>query len=156
MALRLLALRGRTVAEMREKLGHRFGRETAEKTVARLQFEGLLNDAEFARQWRDSRERKKPRSPRMIEQELKQRGVGQEAISDALEGFDSLAAAYRAASRYAARQDAGNRAAFDRRVGAFLSRRGFEPEVVRQTLDQLRAELNVFGHQEREFEYAEE
>ena len=151
-----MALRARTVAEMQEKLGQRFGKETADRTVERLQSEGLLNDAEFARQWRDSRERKKPRSPHMIEQELKQRGVGQEAISEALEGFDSLAAAYRAASRYAARQEVHHRAAFDRRVGMFLSRRGFEPAVVRQTLHQLRAELNISGHKESEAEYTEE
>ena len=143
VALRLLALRPRTVAEMRQHLSQRFGNEPAEQTVARLQTEGLLNDAEFARQWRDSRERRKPRSPGMIERELKQRGVATDTISKALEDFDSHAAAHRAAARYAARQAGNGCVAFNRRVGAFLSRRGFEPEVIRLTLHQLREDLGI-------------
>lgn len=156
VALRLLALRPRTAAEMRQRLGQRFAGETAERTVGRLQAEGLLNDADFARQWRESRERRKPRSQSMIERELKQRGVAEDVISEAMDGFDSCAAAHRAAARYAARQSGSDRAAFDRRVGAFLGRRGFEPEVIRQTLRQLREELEIASHSSAEGESAGE
>ena len=145
-ALRLLTLRPRTVAEMRQRLAQRFSRDMVEKTVTALQSEGLLNDAAFAHQWRDSRERRKPRSRSMIQRELKQRGVAEEVINDALEGFDSHAAAYAAASRYAARQTNNGRAVFDRRVGAFLSRRGFAFDVIRRTLEQLREELDIGGY----------
>ena len=156
VALRLLSLRSRTVAEMRERLSQRFGSEAVERTVARLQAEGLLNDAEFARQWRDSRERRKPRSPRMIERELKDRGVAGDLISDTLEDFDSHAAAHRAAARYAARQPVSDRAAFDRRVGAFLARRGFEAAIIRQTLHQFREELGIAGFDAGGADLAEE
>lgn len=145
-AMRLLALRPRTVSEVRKGLGQRFDRQTVERTVTRLQTEGLLNDADFASQWRDSRERRKPRSQGMIERELKQRGVSEDVISEALEGFDSSAAAHRAAVRYAARQAGNDRVTFDRRVGAFLGRRGFEPSVIRQTLNRLREELDIIGY----------
>ena len=73
-AMRLLTLRPRTVSEVQHRLGQRFDRQTVERTVTRLQAEGLLNDADFASQWRESRERRKPRSQGMIERELKQRG----------------------------------------------------------------------------------
>jgi regulatory protein len=139
-ALRLLAVRSRSVVEIQERLGRRFPRDTVEQTVARLIADGLLNDDDFAQQWRQSRERNKPRSRRKIEQELKQRGVSDDVIDGVLEDYDSLDAAYRSVARYAARQ---NRAVFDRRVAAFLSRRGFEPDVVRQTLRRLREELGV-------------
>ena len=142
-ALKLLAVRSRSVAEMRQRLSSRFGQHVVEPTVTRLVDEGLLNDAEFAHQWRQSRERRKPRSRQMIERELKQRGVSSEVASGALEGYDSLDAAYRAAARYSARQAGNNRGIFDRRVGAFLARRGFESSIVRQTLDRLREELGV-------------
>ena len=151
VALRLLALRPRTVAEMRQRLGQRFGTETVEGTVSRLQAEGLLNDAAFARQWRESRERRKPRSQSLIERELKHRGVAGDAISEALEDFDSNATAHRAAVRYAARQAGKDRTTFDRRVRAFLERRGFEPSTIRQTLDQLREELGIAGHSQTEW-----
>ncbi len=142
-ALRLLALRPRTAAEMRERLRRRFSDTAAEQTVSKLQAEGLLNDKDFARQWRESRERRKPRSPGMIAQELKQRGVAAEIISQALEGFDSYAAAYRSAIRYASRQSSSDRAAFGRRVGSYLERRGFNPGVIRRTVEQLQGELGV-------------
>lgn len=145
-ALRLLALRPRTVAETRQRLGQRFSRDVVERTVALLQSEGLLNDAAFAQQWRDSRERRKPRSQSMIQRELKRRGVAEDIVNDALEGFDSHAAAHAAAVRYAARQADNGRAVFDRRVGAFLGRRGFPSDVIRQTLEQLRGELGVGGY----------
>ena len=144
-ALRLLALRPRTVAEIRERLGRRFGDEAVEQAVAQLQSDGLLNDAEFAQQWRNSRERRKPRSRSMIGRELKQRGVAGDVIDEALEDFDSSSAAYRAAARYATRQSGSDRVTFDRRVGAFLNRRGFDPGVIRQTLERLREELGIAG-----------
>ena len=142
-ALRLLTLRPRSVAEMREKLGRRFGPELAETTVSSLESEGLLNDAEFAQQWRESRDRRNPRGRKLIERELKQRGVPGDAIETALQDFDSGEAARRAAERYAARQAGCDRITFDRRVGAFLQRRGFDPGVIRETLRQLRADLEV-------------
>ncbi len=140
-ALRLLAVRSRAVEEIRNRLSQRYPATIVEQTLARLQSEGLLNDAEFAQQWRSSRERRKPRSRGMIERELRDKGVEDSVISGTLEGYDSAGAAYRAAARYAARQSHCDRATFDRRVGSFLNRRGFEPSVIRQTLQRLREEL---------------
>ncbi|CAI8026994.1 Regulatory protein RecX [Geodia barretti] len=82
-ALRLLSARSRSVAEMRERLGKKFASEAVEQTVALLTAEGLLNDAAFAQQWRQSRERRKPRSSRMIEHELKQLGIADDIIDGA-------------------------------------------------------------------------
>ena len=143
VALRLLAAKSRSAAEIRERLSRRFAKETVEHTVAHLIDGGLLNDAEFAQQWRRSRETRKPRSRRMIEQELRQRGIADDLIDNALQDYDSQDAAYRAAARYAARQARSDQATFARRVGAFLERRGFEPAVVRRTLQRLREELEV-------------
>lgn len=142
-ALRLLTARSRTVSDMRERLGRRFSREAVEQTLARLLEEGLLDDAEFAQQWRQSRERRKPRSRSMIELELKQKGIAEDVIVDTLEDYDSLDAAYRSATRYAARLATADRPTFDRRVGAYLNRRGFDPSVTKQTLQRLRDELNI-------------
>lgn len=142
-ALRLLALKPRTVSEIRERLGRRFDGNSVEEAVSRLLSEGLLDDAKYALQWRDSRERRKPRGPRAITRELRTRGVADHLIENALEGYDSMDAARRAGSRYAERQSASDRVAFDRRVGAFLDRRGFESDVIRRVLQELRDELNI-------------
>ncbi len=79
----------------------------------------------------------------MIARELRSKGVAEEVISDALEDYDSFDAAYRASVKYAARQKDSGRGTFDRRVGAFLERRGFEPVILRQILQRLREELAV-------------
>ena len=142
-ALRLLALRPRTVSEIRERLGRRFEKDTVDETVERLLSERLLDDADYASRWRQSRERHKPRSRGMIARELKSRGVADDLIDNALEGYDSSDAARRAAHRYASRQSGAGRTAFDRRVGAFLARRGFEPSVIRMVLQELREELEI-------------
>lgn len=144
-ALRLLTIRPRTADEMRQRLSARYGDAAADQAVTQLLAEGLLNDAEFARQWRSSRERRKPRSRGMLERELRHKGVADDIIGDALEGYDSAAAAHRAAARYAARQAANGPAVFNRRVAAFLARRGFDGAVIRQTLERLREELNATG-----------
>ena len=143
MALRLLTTRPRSVSEMRDRLAQKFGADATERTVARLVTEGLLNDEDFALQWRQSRERRKPRSPGMIRRELKEKGISDELIENALDGLDPLEAAYRSVSRYAARQAKADRPTFDRRVGAFLGRRGFDPGVTTQTLRRLREELLI-------------
>ena len=142
-ALRLLALRPRTVAEMKQRLSKRFSTAAAEQTVARLEAEGLLNDLAYAQQWRESRERRNPRSSHMIAMELKQKGVSEEDVEGALQDFDSRSAAHQAALRYAARQAGKDRTAFNRRVGAYLSRRGFQSSVIRDTVRQLREELGI-------------
>lgn len=147
-ALRLLTIRPRTADEMRQRLSARYGDAAADQAVVRLLDEGLLNDAEFARQWRNSRERRKPRSRGMLERELRHKGVADDIIGDALEGYDSAAAAHRAAARYAARQAANGPAVFNRRVTAFLARRGFDGAVIRQTLERLREELNAAADNE--------
>ena len=144
-ALRLLSLKPRTVSEIRERLLRRFDADSVEQTVSRLLNEGLLDDANYAQQWRDSRERRRPRSRRMIARELKDRGVAAHLIEDALEGYDSPEAARRAAARYAQRQSASDRVTFDRRVGAYLARRGFETNVIREVLRELRQNLEIGG-----------
>ena len=142
-ALRLLAIRDRTVSEMRSHLERRFGAELAERTVTKLLSQGLLNDTDFAHHWRQNREKRKPRGLTMIKQELRQRGIAEDTIEAALENFDSADAAYRAVAKYASRQTALDKLSFDRRVGAFLGRRGFEPRIIRGTLRRLHTELDL-------------
>ena len=148
-ALRLLALKPRTVSEIRQRLSGRFDSNAVEETVERLLSAGLLNDADYAQQWRQSRERRKPRSRNMIARELRDRGVADDLIDNALEGYDSSEAARRAAYRYASRQSGTDRVTFDRKVGAFLARRGFGSPEIRKVLEELREELEIGSSQSR-------
>ena len=140
-ALRLLAYRPRAVEELRRRLKERFSEAAVEQTLAGLQTQGLLDDAAFAREWRRQRERRRPRGPAIISNELRRLGVDSEVVQEALADFDAAENAYRAAARYASRLSQKDFSEFKRKLWGFLQRRGFDGSVARQTVDRLWQEL---------------
>jgi regulatory protein len=141
-ALRLLTYRSRSEGEIRRRLQGRFTGEVIDGTLSDLRRQGLLDDAAFAREWREHREKFRPRGPALIRQELQRLGVDREVIRDALSDFDSSANAYQAGSRYAAKLSVEDAVAFRRKLGGFLHRRGFDGEVLGQTVERLWRELS--------------
>lgn len=140
-ALRLLSYRSRSESEVKRRLQGRFTEDAIEQTLESLRNQGLVDDAAFAREWRDQRERFRPRGPAVISQELRKLGVDREVIQDALSDFDSAASAYKAGSKYAARLSVEDGTAFRRKLGGFLQRRGFGGEVQGQTVERIWREL---------------
>ena len=140
-ALRLLTYRSRSEREVRRRLQGRFTGEIIDSTVSDLRAQGLLDDAAFAREWREHREKSRPKGPAVIRQDLQRLGVDREVIREALSDFDSAANAYKAGSKYAAKLPIGDTGVFRRKLGAFLHRRGFEGEVIGQTIERIRKEL---------------
>jgi regulatory protein len=112
-----------------------------DRTVSDLRRQGLLDDAAFAKEWREQRERFWPRGPAVIRQELQKLGVDREVIREALSDFDTSANAYQAGSKYASKLSVEDANVFRRRLGGFLHRRGFEGDVLGQTVEQLWREL---------------
>ena len=138
-ALRFLAYRPRSEAEVRRRLSRKFPAEIVAALLESLARQGLIDDRAFARQWRASREKRRPRSRRLIKQELRQFGVSGDVIAESLEGFDDAANAYLAGERPARRlADRGvDREEFVRRIGALLGRRGFGFGVIQQATGRL-------------------
>ena len=62
--------------------------DIAQAVVFRLQETGLVNDREFASAWTTSRHSHKKLSKRIIAGELRQKGVTQEQIDEALDQID--------------------------------------------------------------------
>ncbi len=134
-ALRLLAYRPRSEREMRQRLARRgIERPLIEEALARLRQQGYLNDEAFARFWTETREATSPRSRRLIRSELLFKGVSSETASAAVADVEDEDAAYRAASRRLRSFPVDDFAAFQRRLGGFLTRRGFSYEVARRTI----------------------
>jgi regulatory protein len=146
VAVRYLASRPRSRWEVERRL-RRAGIEGTEITAAldRLSELGYLDDAAFARWWGEQRDRHRPRGRRMVEAELRQHGVR----SDVIEAYRTEHAAPERAPEDAAlpgSEDERARIALARhlrgrplpddaraiaRIGAFLMRRGFDPDTVR-------------------------
>ncbi len=140
-ALRLLSLRPRSEAEVRRNLEkHRVAAEVIERVLARLRRSGLVDDAAFARQWVDNRNTFRPRGARALRQELRQRGVSEPAIRQALQSLDEEALAEQAARKYLRKVQHLPWPEFRRKLGAHLARRGFDYEIIAPVVERLWAE----------------
>ena len=135
--LRLLAYRPRSRHEMRLRLSRRFSTESVRQALEQLEEHNYLNDASFAKLWRESRETHRPRSAALISRELQQRGVARELADGAVAGLDDDESAYRAGSHRLRAIRGLDQATFRRRLGDYLRRRGFASSVVRQAVKRL-------------------
>jgi len=137
-ALRYMSPRPRSEAEIRARLNrHGFDADIIEQVLTKLKEQGLVDDIAFARFWRENRESFRPRSRRLIELELKQKGVDAETIAEATAGVDDEPGAYQAAQRKARSLVGLDYSSFRKRLGAFLKRRGFDYELVNRTIDRV-------------------
>lgn len=145
-ALRLIGYRPRAEAEIVKKLTEQgFSDAHCDEVIDRLRKAGLVGDDQFARQWVDNRITFRPRSRRLVAAELRQKGVAEESIEQALDelpGEDHLA--YDAAKRVAMKWSHLDREAFHKKLVGHLARKGFGYEaissVVRQIWDEIREE----------------
>ncbi len=163
-ALRLLSYRPRAEAELRRRLLRRFPTEEIEPVIQTLKSQGYLDDREFARFWRENRERFRPRSARVIRGELLRLGVGRETAGEALEGFDDEESAVRAARKRLPSLRGADYEAFEERLGPYLLRRGFPRSLVRRVVrrlweesaDPLDSDVEGHAHEDEAEDAAEE
>jgi regulatory protein len=138
--VRFLAYRPRSRAEVEKYLAEKGVIPAhAAEILERLTAAGLLDDLEFARFWVENRERFKPRGQRALQYELRQKGVSDTIIQEVLE--EALPAeeesAYRAAQGRARRLSESEYVEFRRKLWAYLARRGFAYEAIKQAIERL-------------------
>jgi len=137
-ATRYLGYRPHSEAELRGKLHQRnFDEKTIEEVIARLKVLGLVNDASFARFWKDNRQTFSPRSQWLTKAELRRKGVDTEVIDDITDTIDDIDSAYHAAMGKVRRLPLSDYQAFRRRLGDFLRRRGFNYGVINHTIARM-------------------
>jgi regulatory protein len=145
-ALNYLSYRPRSAEEVRRSLRKskkNFVETTIEIVIERLESAGLLDEEAFAHYWVENRSQFKPRSARALRFELQQKGVSDQAVRAALDGLDEEAEAYRAAQSRLHRYMQSDEETFRKRLGDFLTRRGFSYGIVRNVLDRLWEEKNA-------------
>jgi len=135
-ALRLLSYRPRASAEVRRNLvKHDVPAEVIEDVLARLQRAGLIDDNRFAQAWVENRSEFRPRGRRALVVEMRQRGLDDESIQQALAEVDEQALADQAANKQARRLAGLDETAFKQKLSGFLARRRFGYAVIRETVD---------------------
>ena len=146
VALRYLSQRPRTVVEVQSRLRrHCFTENMVTAATEHLLGQGLLNDENFARSWRESRERNRPRSASMVRRELIGKGVSPDVADGVVMGMDDVSMAYRAGLTRVRRLWVVEYETFVRRLGQYLARRGFGSGVVRYTVARLWQERQQVG-----------
>ncbi len=142
-AVRLLSYRQRGVHELRDRLGRKgIDRVAVEATIKRLKELGYLDDTAFARSWTETRLAASPRSSRLLASELRLKGIAPQVASDATSEVSDEEAAYRAASVRLRSLKALEYKPFRERLGRFLTSRGFDYGVARETIDRCWTELH--------------
>nr|NLI51213.1 regulatory protein RecX [Propionibacterium sp.] len=140
IALRQLTARSRTRAELERALGSRgVPPDAAAEVLDRFEELRLVDDAGFAEQWVESRQRA-GRSARVLGQELRAKGVDAETVTETLAHLDDESD-YRAALAFAHRKVRSLRGVTpqvrDRRLTGALARRGFSSPVIRRVLAEV-------------------
>lgn len=151
-ALRLLAIKARSAAEVRRALRRRgVPAGAVDETLATLARRGYLDDAAFAAAYARNRGAARQRGPRRVAADLASRGVARALVEDAVREAFGPGEERRLAEAAAARKWPAlarhPRPVALRRLAAHLSRQGFGAEVIASLLrdrfgDEESAELH--------------
>lgn len=149
-ALNLLAVRARSSSELTRSLVDK-GEEKAHVAwaVARLQEQGLLDDAAFARSFTRAKVLGGKQSRRRVQQDLGRKGVDRPVADEAIATvFEEEDVDQRAIVEEAARKKLRSLAGLEpvvrrRRLYAFLARRGYDVDDIRQVMNAVGSALEA-------------
>jgi regulatory protein len=149
IAVGFLGTRPRTRWELERRLRRAGADEVViASATERLAELGYLDDAAFARWWGEQRDRHAPRGRRLLEAELRQRGVPRDVIEayrevhaapdrvpedEGLPGSEAERAAEALEKHLRGRPMPTDQRAIQR-IGTYLLRRGFDPDTVRAAI----------------------
>ena len=137
-ALLFLSYRARSEKEIRQNLKkHEYPEDAIEYTMTRLRENRLANDNEFAQAWVENRNTFRPRSRRALTMELRQKGLDEETVKNAVADIDENALAYETARKRAPRLKSLEWSEFRKKLSEYLARRGFPYSVVSSTVTRI-------------------
>jgi len=143
-ALNFISYRPRSEAEVRKNLKkHDTPEEVIPEVLDRLRRIGLVDDVQFAQTWVENRSTFRPRGRRALVAELRQKGIGDEAIDEALFDLDEDSLAYQAALKQSRKYKGLDWQNFRQKMSAFLARRGFNYGVVKPVIEQVWSEMQI-------------
>lgn len=133
--LNLISHRPRSEWELRDYLKRKdYDEDVVAQTIERLRARGYVNDADFARRWVETRRLLKSTSKRRLAQELRQKRIADDVISQVLEADETdernvlrdLVERKRKQTKY---QD-------DLKLMQYLSRQGFNYDDIKTALQE--------------------
>ena len=141
-AINFISYRPRAEAEVRKNLEKN---DTPDaiiiEVLERLRRTGLVDDVQFAQTWVENRSTFRPRGRRALTTELRQKGIGDEAIDEALSDLDEDNLAYQAALKQSRKYRGLDWQSYRQKMAAYLARRGFNYDVSKPVIEQVWSEM---------------
>jgi regulatory protein len=141
-AVHFLKFRQRSVKEMREYLKKKNASdEVIDRVIAMLSEQKFLNDREFARAWIENRARFRPKGRRIVELELKQKGISKDIIGEVMaeepteDVPDETEQLRRLVEQRLPKYKHLERFEVYQKLGAFLARRGYTWDHIKRAID---------------------
>jgi regulatory protein len=142
-ALNFLSYRSRSEQEIRLNLSkHQIPEEIIIEVLDKLRQSSLVDDRAFARNWIENRTQFKPRGKRALITELFQKGISREIIDDELKGLDEDQLALRCARGKASIFQHLDQETFQKKMHAYLNRRGFPYHIIKDTVLEIWQEIH--------------
>ena len=116
---------------------HGLGREEVQGVIESLGKANLIDDEAFAAFWVENRSAFRPRGRRALRVELRQKGVGDEVIETVLGSVDELGDARKAAVHKTSRLEGLPVLEWRQKMREFLSRRGFDYEIISEVIEEM-------------------
>ncbi len=139
-----LKFRPRSEREVRDYLYKKvstthWSRDAADKIIAKLKDQGLINDGEFVAWFIRQRTALKPKSQRLLTRELRQKGVDQELIENhfSKNRIDEGSLAYAVLEKRWPRFKGLPREKRFEKSARFLMSRGFNYDIIKQSINKL-------------------
>lgn len=138
-ALKVINFRPRSSKELTNKLQDKgFPQKIISEVLAEFKKNGLVDDKKFSKLWINSRMASKPKGEILLREELRQKGVEDNVIKEAIEDTNKDKGEYEvvkelADARMAALRDLDKKTA-KRRLFGYLKRRGFSFETIMRVL----------------------
>ena len=139
-ALVFLAYRPRSEKEVRDRLRRgNYEPDAIDYVIGRLHEWRYLDDADFARRWVENRATHRPRGTRLLQQELRHKGINSETAREVIAEaeLDEATAAETLARRRLPAYAGNDPAAIQRRLSGYLARRGYGYDVIRIALERV-------------------
>ncbi|GGE45478.1 regulatory protein RecX [Pullulanibacillus camelliae] len=141
LAINYLSYRMRTEKELRDYLIKKEAVEPGiSEVIQRLKEEKLVDDKQFAELFVRSRKRQSTKGPRLIAQELKNKGVSDSDMAPALQAYsfnEQYGNALRFAGQRSRAKDKLSNLEKKNKIGQSLMQKGFEAAVVQEVLNDL-------------------
>ncbi len=138
-AVRFLGHRARSTKEIKVYLSEKdFTDENIQKVIEKLLAEKYLDDIDFTRIWIESRMKFNPKSSWALKFELRQKGIKDSIIENALSSYDDNKAARDSVQKKLSLWKNLDPEKFRKKLYTFLSNRGFNYETTTDIYHQVR------------------